>query len=153
LVVGLTVTHDPVPTYVPPQLPEYHFQAAPVPNDPPCTHSVVLCPGQTGFALGEMPEAATESVFSVTVVLAHAVVLQVPSARTKYVVLAVGHTLIDEPLPRYVPPQLPEYHFQDAPVPSEPPCTVSVEQLPGHTADGFGLMPVGATELVRAVRR
>ena len=38
---------EPVPTGVPPQLPEYHFQEAPVPNDPPETDKVVELPEQT----------------------------------------------------------------------------------------------------------
>ena len=72
----------PVPIDVPPHDPLYHFQLAPVPSDPPDTLSVVLPPGQTAVALADADEGATEFVFTVTVTLAHAVVLHVPSART-----------------------------------------------------------------------
>jgi hypothetical protein len=36
----------PLPAGVPPQLPEYHFQLAPVPRLPPKTDNVVLLPEQ-----------------------------------------------------------------------------------------------------------
>ena len=48
----------------------------------------------------------------VTVILRQMVVLQVPSARTKYVVFADGETVMLFPVERAVPPQLPLYHFQ-----------------------------------------
>ena len=47
---------------------------------------------------------ATDNEFTVTVTEAHVVVLQVPSARTKYVVLDEGLTGIEEPIPIGVPP-------------------------------------------------
>ena len=43
---GATVTLLPVPTDVPPQLPLYHLQLAPVPRLPPVVLSVVLLPLQ-----------------------------------------------------------------------------------------------------------
>ena len=46
VVVGATVTLLPVPTAVPPQLPLYHFQLAPVPKLPPLTLNVVVLPKQ-----------------------------------------------------------------------------------------------------------
>ncbi len=50
------------------------------------------------------------------------------------------------PVPTNVPPQLPEYQFQSAPVPSEPPLTVSTLELPEHIGLTDAPMPVGATE-------
>ena len=50
-------------------------------------------------------------------------------------------------MPTGVPPQLPEYHFHDAPVPSDPPETVKVDEFPGQTELGFAFAPVGAVEL------
>ena len=44
----------------------------------------------------------------------------------------VGLTVIEVPVPTSVPAQLPEYHFQDAPEPSEPPVTVSVVEFPAQ---------------------
>ena len=79
--VGLTVTDEPVPTKVPPQLPEYHFQLAPVPRLPPLTVRVVLPPLQM-VVVPVMPVAAVERLLTVTVALAHVVVLHVPSALT-----------------------------------------------------------------------
>lgn len=72
----------------------------------------------------------TGVVFTVTVTLAHKVVLQAPSARTKYVVVDEGDTLIAAPVPANVPPQLPVYHFQLAPVPKLPPLTDKLVALP-----------------------
>ena len=72
----------PVPTFVPPQLPEYQIQEEPVPNEPPDTDKVVLLPLHTGFGAADAEEAAVERVLIVTVIEAQGVVLQVPSART-----------------------------------------------------------------------
>ena len=58
------------------------------------------------------------------------VLLQVPSARTKYVVVEAGATVTVLPVPTDVPPQLPLYHFQLAPIPRLPPLTLNVVFLP-----------------------
>jgi hypothetical protein len=58
------------------------------------------------------------------------VLLQVPSALRKYVVVAAGATVTLLPVPTDVPPQLPLYHLQLAPLPSEPPIGVRVVLLP-----------------------
>jgi len=50
-------------------------------------------------------------------------------------------------VPTSVPPQLPEYHFHDAPVPNVPPTTLSVEEPPGHTLVGDAVAEVGAVEI------
>ena len=83
VVVGLTASELPLPTAVPPQDPLYHWNAAPVPSDPPVTDKVVPLPVQ--IVPGEAPAdaGAVDAVFTVMVTEAQAVVLQVPSARTK----------------------------------------------------------------------
>ena len=110
----------PVPTEVPPQLPLYHFQLPPVPSEPPFKVNVLLWPLQI-VVVPLMLVAGTDVSLTVMVTLWHEVLLQVPSAFTKYVVVDVGVTLRLLPLPTGVPLQLPLYHSQVAPVPSEPP--------------------------------
>ncbi len=56
--------------------------------------------------------------------------LQVPSALTKYVVVELGETVILVPEPAEVPPHDDVYHLQLAPVPKLPPLTDSVVFLP-----------------------
>ena len=67
---------------------------------------------------------------TVTVTEAQVVVLQAPEYRTKYVVVAAGETVIEAPVPAAGPPQEPVNHCATAPVPAEPPTTVSVVELP-----------------------
>ena len=57
-----------------------------------------------------------------TVTEAQVVVLQAPEYCTKYVVVAVGETVIEAPVPAAVPPQEPVNHCATAPVPSELSC-------------------------------
>jgi hypothetical protein len=72
-------------------------------------------------------------VLTTTVTEAHAVILQSPSALTKYVVVNEGETVMVV-MPLYagkaVPPHEPVYHFQVAASPSEPPFMVSVIDSP-----------------------
>ena len=68
---------------MPPQELLYHSQFAPGPRNPPTTSKVVFPPGQILEALEEMFPALADSSSTVIVTLTHAVVLQVPSARTK----------------------------------------------------------------------
>jgi len=63
----------------------------------------------------------------------------------------LGDTMIDEPELTKLPPQPPLYHLQDAPVPSEPPCFVSVDEPPGQIELGLALAPVGALDCVFTV--
>ena len=56
--------------------------------------------------------------------------LQVPSALRKYVVVVAGATVTLLPVPTDVPPQLPLYHLQLAPTPRLPPLTLNVVFLP-----------------------
>ncbi len=65
--VGLTEMLSPVPTDDPPQLPEYHCQAAPVPSEPPERLNVVELPLQIVEGLADALVAATESEFTTIV--------------------------------------------------------------------------------------
>ena len=56
--------------------------------------------------------------------------LQVPSALRKYVVVVAGTTVTLLPVPTDVPTQLPLYHLQLALVPRLPPLTLKVVFLP-----------------------
>lgn len=58
----------------------------------------------------------------------------------------VGDTKIVAPEPTAVPPQEVLYHCQEAPVPSDPPFTVKVEEPPGQIAVGDAVADVGAVE-------
>ena len=80
--MGDIIIEFPEPKYVPPQLPEYQFQEALVPNDPPEILKVVELPGQIVVGLADIFVGAVELVFTFTVTLAHDVVLQSPSALT-----------------------------------------------------------------------
>lgn len=82
MVLGDTLMEEPVPTKVPPQLPEYHFHDAPVPKEPPETLNTVEPPPQTGLGLALAEEGAEEEEFTLTVTDAQDVVLQLPSALT-----------------------------------------------------------------------
>jgi hypothetical protein len=56
------------------------------------------------------------------------------------------------PVPTNVPPQLPEYQFQEAAVPNEPPERLSVVVgALAHTGFGLALALVGGVELVLRV--
>jgi hypothetical protein len=115
-----------VPTDVPPHEPLYHFQLPPVPKLPPFNVSVTDSPLQMVEAVPVTTVAGTEVSRTVMVTLWQAVLLHVPSAFTKYVVVDVGVTLKLLPLPTGVPVQLPLYHSHVAPVPNEPPFLDSV---------------------------
>ena len=65
------------------ELPRYHLQRAPLPRLPPFTVRVTLVDPQVESALALMPVATTLGVFTLMDLLAHAVVLQVPTALTK----------------------------------------------------------------------
>lgn len=74
---------------------------------------MVLCPRQ----IVEVPViavAGTEESLTVTVTLRQMVLLQVPSALTKYVVVAAGATTKLLPVPTEVPPHEAVYHFHEA---------------------------------------
>ena len=102
-----------------------------------------------GLKLAVIPVGFIELELTTFIVTeAHAVTLQGPSALTKYVVVDKGLTFNELPVPSYVPPQLPEYHFQLAPpVPNEPPETDNVVGIPGQLIE-FPVAPVGADEFV-----
>ncbi len=110
----------PVPIRFFPQLPEYHLQFAKLPREPPPTDSVTGTLPQI-----ESAEAVTETgsilgVFTLMVFDAQDVVLQVPSALTKYCAVAVGVMERLVPVARRLPPQLLLYHFHTALEPKDP---------------------------------
>jgi len=114
--VGLTIIEAPVPSSVPPQLPLYQVHTAPVPRFPPFTVSVpeLLRHTESVEAVIDVPallESRTVRVTDLQMVL-----LQVPSARRKYVYVpaTVGLTISELPVVSKLPPQLPLYHFHDA---------------------------------------
>ena len=82
LLVGDTVIEFPVPTAVPPHEPENHSAVAPVPAVPPLTVRVVEPPLHI-VVVPVIPVGAILKVFTVTVALAHVVVLHVPLYLTK----------------------------------------------------------------------
>ena len=64
-----------------------------------------------------------------------------------------GDTASEVPVPIDVTKDGLSYHFQDAPVPSEPPVTVSVIEVLGQIGIIFEtLIPVGAVDLDLTVR-
>ena len=77
MVVGETVMLFPVPADVPPQDTVNHSAVAPVPALPPATVSVVLPPLQM-VVVPVAPVGAVDKVLTVTVTVAHVVVLHVP---------------------------------------------------------------------------
>ena len=50
-----------------------------------------------------------------------------------------------------MPPQLPEYHFHEAPVPKEPPDTVNVHELPEQIGFGLAVILDGLVDIVPVV--
>jgi hypothetical protein len=123
--VGDTVIEAPEPAEVPPHEPVNHCAVAPVPAEPPLRVKVVLEPLQMVLE-PVMLVGAVLKEFTVTNCEAQAVVLQVPSYRTKYVVFEEGETEMEAPEPASVPPQDPVYHVAAAAVPAEPPDNVKV---------------------------
>jgi hypothetical protein len=57
-----------------------------------------------------------------------------------------GDTVMDEPVPTGAPPQLLVYHSQLAPVPNEPPDTLSDVVVPGQTEEGEAVAEVGPAD-------
>jgi hypothetical protein len=103
---------------------------------------------------GEAEIAIVGCVFTVTVTLTQAVVLQLPSALTKKVVVALTATLLSvAPVPTKVPPQLPLYQFHEAPVPKEPPVILRLtEVVAPHVDVILELADVAATDNVLTVK-
>ena len=82
MVIGFTVTLVPVPTLVPPQLPLYHFQLPPVPNVPPFTLNTDGRPPHMVVTDAVTALTGVDVSLTVTLMLLHTVLLQVPSAFT-----------------------------------------------------------------------
>jgi hypothetical protein len=113
---------------------------------------VLLPPLQTESVDAVMEVAEADNVFTLMNLLSHLVVLQKPSARTKYVVLLPGETCRLSPVPASVPPQLLLYHFQEERYPSLPPFKRSVELLPEQTESKLARILVTASEVSRTCR-
>jgi len=58
----------------------------------------------------------------------------------------VGLTEMLAPEPTDVPPQLPEYHCHEAPLPNEPPDKLNVDELPEQIVAGLALAELAAEE-------
>jgi hypothetical protein len=149
LVVGDTVMELPVPITVLPHEPENHSATAPVPALPPLKVRVVEPPLQI-VVVPVILVGAVLKVFTVTVAFAHVVVLHVPLYLTKYVVLVVGDTVIELPVPITVLPHEPENQSATAPVPALPPLKVRVVDPPLHIVV-VPVILVGATDKVFTV--
>lgn len=129
LVVGLMVMLLPVPIAVPAHEPLYHFQLAPKPRVPPFTLKVVEDPLHT-VVVPVIDVAGLDVSRTVTTTDLHGEFLQVPSALTKYVVVAEGDTEMLLPEATDVPPHEPLYHLQVAPEAKLPPFVLSVVEVP-----------------------
>ena len=81
--VGLTLIDEPLPIEAPlAHPPAYHFHSAFVPNEPPVTLKLLLCPLQIVDDSADAPVGAVDGFFTVTVTEAQFVVPQSPSALT-----------------------------------------------------------------------
>jgi hypothetical protein len=132
---------------VPPHEPMYQFQFAPVPRLPPDLDKVDGNPWQTG-EFAEADKAGDDKVLTVITTLKQSVVLQIPEARIKYVVVTVWEMTWFEPENRYEPLQVPAYHNQFAPVPKIPPICESVDWEPEHITIGLEIAVAGGDEIV-----
>jgi hypothetical protein len=90
-------------------------------------------------------------VLTTTVLLTQLVVLQVPAAFTKYVVVDVGNLVNETPFPSKVPVQLELYQFQFAPVPRVPPIIVSITEFPIQIEEGVAEIEVADVDKVLTV--
>jgi hypothetical protein len=136
----------PVPIKPLPQLPVYHLQRANEPREPPLTLRVTEVPPHVESAEEMMETGVTLGVFTFMVLVTHTVVLQVPSALTKYCVVAVGVTDSVGPVPTNVPPQLPMYHLQRALEPSVPVVICMVTWLLPQVESLFVIMEEAAMD-------
>ncbi len=73
---------EPLPTAVPPQLPLYHCQFAPLPRAPPLTLNVAVPPEHKVAVVVLADAGAVELLLTLIACEAQAVLLQEPSART-----------------------------------------------------------------------
>jgi hypothetical protein len=96
--VGVTTTLAPIPTEYDPQEYQYHFQYSVLPRLPPDKFRVADEPLQIIAGEAEAELAGVEFEQTVIVTLAQVVVLQVPSALTKYILSVVAVIIIGFPL-------------------------------------------------------
>jgi hypothetical protein len=127
---------------------EYHVHLAEVPKLPPVKDKVVEAPEPEHIneevELNEV--GGWERMFTVTVVLTQDVVLQEPSALAKNFVVEVGFHEMPDPVPSRLLPQEPEYQYQFAPVPKEPPEILNVTEFPEQITGKFDVADWAATE-------
>ena len=124
----------------------YHFHVAPDPNIPETLVMVTVSPKLITDDDNEIDNGIDDKESINKVMLEHVVVLQVPSALKKYVVVVTGEKVLLLPENRYIPPQEPEYQFQFAPVPRLPPVNERVDDDPEHRFGGFALTDEEAVE-------
>lgn len=147
LAAGVTERLLPVPIEVPPHEPLYHLQTALLPREPPVIPSETLLPLHTVEELMVAAVGAVEELLTLMVLLTQTVLLQVPSARRKYVVVADGVTTMLVPEPTKVPPHEPEYHLQFALCPNVPPFADRVTLTPRHIESDEAETEVAGTEV------
>ena len=126
----------------------YHCHIAPEPKVPSGILNVDDPPEQISVGFAEAEVGGMEEVFKLTVVFTQVVVLQSPSARIKYIVVIIGETVIEVPLPAEVPPHETVYHCHVAPVPKVPSGIVNVDEAPEQILPGFADAEVGGMEEV-----
>lgn len=149
--VGFTTGAAPDAATVPPQDTVYHTQFADVPKLPP----VILRVEDASLQIYDGPAIAlvgiTDKLLTTTVTEAQYVVLHVPSALTKYVVVTLGVAVKEVSVPINPAPQDVEYQFQIPFVPSEPPVNDKVVELPWHRVVDDELALIGASDNVLTV--
>lgn len=104
--------------------------------------------------IGDVPDAvvgSVENACTISIELTQTVVLHVPSARTKYIVVVTGLSVGELPVPTSNEPHEPLYQFQVAPLPKVPPAVVNVTEEPWQIVDGFIVSDVGFVELTSRV--
>ena len=122
-----------------------------VPSVPPETVKVTLPPGHIVVAELEMFVGAEDKSLTEIVIFTQAVVLQLPSALTKYVVVVDGLTVMVDPDPTALPPQAVVYHSQEAFAPRFPPETLSKQMSPGQMLFKEGIIAVAAVDVSKVV--
>ena len=78
---GLTEIVCPAPSAVPPQTPEYQYQLAAVPREPPTAVSVTELPEQIVVKDALIKNALADVSLTIIVLLKHMVLLHNPSPR------------------------------------------------------------------------
>ena len=114
---------------------------------PPEITIVVVSPSQIVVEDAEIELTDVVVSFTVTKILRQVVVLQIPSALTKYESVICGVIWRDVPLPRNDPPQEVEYQNQSAAVPVIPPVIPVDVESPMHIKVLVAEIAIAAVEL------